>query len=240
MPHPSTPGADGIDFLHEIGSRMAASDPFHTVLQRIVDFVLALIPCDSCLIYVLEREELVLRASKNPHADLVDRLGMRLGQGVTGWVAKHREPVAIPSKAMNDPRFKIFKDLPEDSFEAMLSIPILCAGKVVGVINLQHRQPYDHKPEEVRLLTMIGFLVGAEIERARLEGENLQLVDRLETRKAVERAKGLLQHSLSIDENTAYRTMLRESRQRRKSMREIAEAIILGEELRRPPNAPEK
>lgn len=236
----TTSGVEGIDFLHEIGSRIAASDPFHTVLQRIVDFVLAVIPCDSCFIYVLEREELVLRASKNPHADLVDHLGIRLGQGVTGWVAKHREPVAIPSKAMNDPRFKMFKDLPEDYFEALLSIPILCAGKVVGVINLQHRQPYYHKPEEVRLLSMIGFLVGAEIERARLEDENLQLVDRLETRKAVERAKGLLQQSLSVDEDTAYRTMLRESRQRRKSMREIAEAIILGEELRRSPNAPDR
>lgn len=228
------PVAGEMEFLHEIGRRMAAADPIHTVLQRIVDFVLAVIPCDSCFIYVLEREELVLRASKNPHADLVDHLGIRLGQGITGWVAEHREPVAISSKAMHDPRFKIFKDLPEDQFEALLSCPILCANRVVGVINLQHRRPYHHKPEQVRLLSMIGFLVGAEIERARLEDENVQLVDRLETRKAVERAKGILQRALGIDEDAAYRTMIRESRQRRKPMREIAEAIIMGEDLRRP------
>lgn len=227
------PLAGEMDFLHEIGRRMAAADPIHTVLQRIVDFVLAVIPCDSCFIYVLEREELVLRASKNPHADLVDHLGIRLGQGITGWVAEHREPVAISSKAMHDPRFKIFKDLPEDQFEALLSCPILCANRVVGVINLQHRRPYHHKPEQVRLLSMIGFLVGAEIERARLEDENVELVDRLETRKAVERAKGILQRALEIDEDAAYRTMIRESRQRRKPMREIAEAIIIGEDLRR-------
>ena len=158
-------------FLHEIGRRMAAADPIHTVLQRIVEFVLAVIPCDSCFIYVLEREELVLRASKNPHADLVDHLGIRLGQGITGWVAEHREPVAITSKAMHDRRFKIFKDLPEDQFEALLSCPIVCANRVVGVMNLQHRRPYHHKPEQIRLLSMIGFLVGAEIERARLEDE---------------------------------------------------------------------
>jgi uroporphyrinogen-III synthase len=228
------PLAGEMEFLHEIGRRMAAADPIHTVLQRIVDFVLAVIPCDSCFIYVLEREELVLRASKNPHADLVDHLGIRLGQGITGWVAEHREPVAISSKAMNDPRFKIFKDLPEDQFEALLCCPILCANRVVGVINLQHRRPYHHKPEQVRLLSMIGFLVGAEIERARLEDENVQLVDRLETRKAVERAKGILQRALGIDEDAAYRTMMKESRQRRKPMREIAEAIIMGEDLRRP------
>ena len=231
------PATGELDFLHEIGRRMAAADPIHTVLQRIVDFVLAVIPCDSCFIYVLEREELVLRASKNPHADLVDHLGIRLGQGIAGWVAEHREPVAIASQATRDPRFKIFKDLPEDQFEALLSSPILCAGRVVGVINLQHRLPYHHKPEQVRLLSMIGFLVGAEIERARLEDENVRLVDRLETRKAVERAKGIMQRALSIDEDAAYRMMLRESRQRRKPMREIAEAIIMGEELRRPSSA---
>ena len=75
---------------------------------------------------------------------------------------------------------------------------------------------------------MIGFLVGAEIERARLDSENLQLSDRLETRKAVDRAKGILQRDLNLPENHVYRMMQRESLQRRKSMREIAEAILLG------------
>jgi uroporphyrinogen-III synthase len=85
----------------------------------------------------------------------------------------------------------------------------------------------------VRLLSTIGFLVGAEIERARLESENIQLSDRLLTRKAVDRAKGILQRDLAIDENEAYRLMQRESRQRRKSMREIAEAILLSEDLKK-------
>ena len=75
---------------------------------------------------------------------------------------------------------------------------------------------------------MIGFLLGAEIERARLDSENLQLSDRLESRKAVDRAKGILQRDLNLPENDVYRMMQRESRQRRKSMREIAEAILLG------------
>jgi uroporphyrinogen-III synthase len=80
---------------------------------------------------------------------------------------------------------------------------------------------------------MIGFLVGAEIERARLEDENVELSDRLEPRIAVDRAKGILQRDLAINESEAYRMMQRESRQRRKSMREIAEAILLSDELRK-------
>jgi uroporphyrinogen-III synthase len=226
-------GLNSFEFLHEISSRIAAADPLHVVLDRVVAFVTTVIPCDSCFIYTLEQEKLVLRASSNPHADLVDRLDLSFGQGITGWVAEHRVPVAIASKASEDPRFVLFKNVPEDTFEAMLSTPILCAGRVVGVINLQHRLTYQHSDVEIRLLSTIGFLVGAEIERARLETENSELSDRLETRKAVDRAKGILQRELSLSENDAYRLMQKESRQRRKSMREIAEAILLGDELKK-------
>jgi uroporphyrinogen-III synthase len=222
-----------MEFLHEISSRIAAADPFHEVLSRVLEFVTAMIPCDSCFVYVLEREKLVLRASKNPHADLVDRLGLHLGQGITGWVAQHCEPAAIAAKAFDDPRFSPFINLPEDRFEAILCTPVLCAGRVVGVIAMQHRIPYQHTNQEVRLLSTIGFLAGAEVERARLETENLQLSDRLETRKLLDRSKSILQRDFQVTEEEAYRRMQRESRQRRKAMREIAEAILLTEDLRR-------
>jgi uroporphyrinogen-III synthase len=80
---------------------------------------------------------------------------------------------------------------------------------------------------------MIGFLVGAEIEMARLETENSELAERLETRKVVDRAKGILQRDLGISEEEAYLTIQRQSRHRRKTKKEIAEAIVLAEELRR-------
>lgn len=229
-------GLQEIDFLHEISSRIAAADSLHLVLDRIVSFISSVIPCDSCFIYVLEGDSLVMRASKNPHSDLVDHVGIQIGQGVTGWVAKYRQPVALASGASNDPRFKAFKNIPEDHFEAMLCSPIICANRVVGVINLQHRLSYKHSTHEVRLLSTLGFLVGAEIERARLETENSQLANRLETRKAVDRAKSVLQRDLSLSEDEAYQMMHKESRQRRKSMREIADAILLSEELRRNQN----
>jgi uroporphyrinogen-III synthase len=227
------PAMSGVDFLHEIGSRMAASDPLHSVLNRIVDLACSLIQCDSCFVYVLEGDQLVLRASKNPHSDLVDHLGILLGQGITGWVGWHREPVAIREKALKDPRFQRFKNLPEDTFEAFLSVPILCRSKLIGVINLQHRKPYHYTEHEVRLLSLAGYLVGAELERARLENENLELSDRLESRKQIEKAKGVLQRDFGLDEDAAYKALQRESRQRRRSMREIAEAILLNDDLRK-------
>jgi uroporphyrinogen-III synthase len=225
--------SDDIDLLHEIGSRIAAADPLHAVLQRVVDFVASVVPCDSCFVYVLDDDDLVLRASKTPHPDVVDRLKLRVGQGITGWVAEYRQPVAVGRHAFEDPRFKTFNELPEDRYEAFLSVPVLSRGKLVGVINLQHRQPHEHSRREIQVISMIGFLVGAEIEMARLEVENSQLSERLETRKILDRAKGILQRDLGITEEDAYLTIQRQSRQRRKTKKEIAEAIVLGDELRR-------
>ncbi len=216
---------------------MASADPLHDVLAQIVEFAVALVECDSCFVYVLEDDELVLRASKNPHEDEVfDRLKLRVGQGITGWVAEHREPVAISESAAKDSRFQFFNELPEDSYEAFLSVPLLCRGRLVGVINLQHRQPHVYSQRQIRLISTIGFLVGAEIEMARLESENVKLAERLETRKLVERAKGILQRDLSLDEEQAYLALQRQSRQKRISMKEVAEAIVLSDEVKRSSN----
>jgi uroporphyrinogen-III synthase len=220
------------DLLHEIGSRLGMADGFHEVLGRVVEFASALVKCDSCLVYVLEGDELVLRASKNPHPEVVDRLKLRVGQGITGWVAEHREPVAVAEKAAQDPRFQFFHELPEDSYEAFLSVPLMCRGRVVGVINLQHCQHHVYRRREIRLISTIGFLVGAEIELARLEEANSWLAEQLETRKRVERAKGILQRDLGLNEEQAYLMLQRQSRQKRRPMKEIAEAIILSDEVR--------
>jgi signal transduction protein with GAF and PtsI domain len=221
-----------VDLLHEISSSLALADGFHQVLARVVDFASALVKCDSCLIYVLEGDYLVLRASRNPHPEVVDRLKLHVGEGITGWVAEHHEPVAVPENAAHDPRFRFFHELPEDSYEAFLSVPLMCRGRVVGVINLQHRLPHVYKRREIRLISAIGLLVGAEIELARLEELNSNLFGQLQARKLVERAKGILQRDLGLSEEQAYLTLQRQSRQRRKPMKEIAEAIILSDDVK--------
>jgi signal transduction protein with GAF and PtsI domain len=222
-----------IDALHAIGSSIAAADPLHAVLDRLVGFVSTVVSCDSCFVYVLEGDDLVLRASKTPHSDVVDRLKLRLGEGITGWVAEHRQPVAVGSRAWEDPRFQTFNELPEDRYEAFLSVPVLSRGKVVGVINVQHSQPHMHHRDEIQLISTLGFIVGAEVEMARLEGENVELTEQLETRKVVDRAKGILQRDLGLSEEEAHLAIQRQSRQRRKSKKEIAEAILLGDDLRK-------
>jgi uroporphyrinogen-III synthase len=185
------------------------------------------------LSYVLEGTEPILRASKNPHAEVVDRLKLRVGQGITGWVAEHKNPVSIPCDASLDPRFQSFSELPEDRDEAFLSVPALCRDKLVGVINVQHRDSHAYSDRDLRLISTIGFLIGPEIEMARLEGENTKLSELPEPRQLAEKAQAVLERDLQVTEEQAYRALQKQSHKRRRSMKEIAEAILVSEEIKR-------
>jgi len=221
-----------VNVLHHTVTRIASADGFHQALDRVLDFAVELVKCDSCFIYVLSGEDLILRASKNPHQELLDRLKLRIGQGITGWVAEHREPVAVFKEAYKDPRFQRFNELPEDRYEAFLSVPLFSRGRLVGVMNLQHGDPHVYTEREIGLLATVGSLAGAEIELARLESQNTELSQQLETRKIVERAKGILQRDLGLTEEQAYISIPRQCRQKRQTMTDISQAIILREEVK--------
>jgi uroporphyrinogen-III synthase len=180
---------------------------------------------------VLEDKELVLRASKNHHPH-IGRLRIKIGPGVGGWVAQHREPFFVSRNATADHRVKLFAEFPQDRFESFLSVPLISQGRLVGVINLQSSEACVYNEREIGLISTLGLLAAAEISRARLETENSELAGQLEARKVVERAKGILQHDLRLSEDAAYQMLRRESQHRRKSMKDVAEAIILSHAIK--------
>jgi signal transduction protein with GAF and PtsI domain len=130
------------------------------VLQEIVSLVRDFLSCDSCLIYLVEDDELVLFASSDHDRKNIGRVRLRLNEGLTGWVARERRLLAISREAFSDPRFKFFKDLPQDTFEAFLSVPIISQNKVVGVINVQNREARIHSGGDMEMLSTLGEQVG--------------------------------------------------------------------------------
>jgi signal transduction protein with GAF and PtsI domain len=130
------------------------------VLHEIVDLVRDFLDCDSCLIYLVEHDELVLFASTDATKSKVGKLRLRINEGLTGWVARERRLLAISREAYNDPRFKFFKELPQDMFEAFLSVPVISQSKVVGVINVQHRDSRIHSGSDMEMLSTLGEQIG--------------------------------------------------------------------------------
>lgn len=236
------PQATDASILHRVSRIVSSELSLDEMLGEIVGLTAQVSGCDACLVYLVEEGsgEFVLRASQVPHASDLGNLRMKMGEGVTGWVAEHQSPVALSSKAADDPRFKIFPALIEDTYEAFLSVPLVNKGRAIGVINVHHREQRQHSPDEIATISFIGEQMGSAIAKSLLEEDNARLAEetadmkrQLETRKAVERAKGILQRRQNLTEEEAYLRMRNESRRLRRPMKELADAIILAEELGR-------
>lgn len=166
--------------FQKVSRFMVRDSSLPEVLQGIVDLVVEFMACDSCLVYLIDNEELVLCASNSPSPATIGRVRLKLSEGLTGWVARERRMVAISREANRDPRFKFFSDLPEDTYEAFLSAPVIARNKVVGVINVQHRQPHAHSGNEMEVLTTIGEQVGCLLVLARMAGSTAEVANHAE------------------------------------------------------------
>ncbi len=202
---------------------------FNQFLNKLIKLIIKIVPIESCLIYFYDREEkeLILVASKKSHKKLLGKIKLRWGEGITGWVAAHKKTVVLEKNAYKDKRFKFFKELPEDEFEAFLSMPIVDRKGTVGVINLQNNTTYSFSQEQVNILESIVKIVASAFEKIVLERRVGHLTTQLEERKVIDRAKGILMSNKKIDENSAYKMLRDEAMKTRKSIRDIAEAVIL-------------
>jgi signal transduction protein with GAF and PtsI domain len=155
--------------FQKISRFMVREMSLQDVLQGIVALISEFMECDSCLVYLLDHDELVLCASNTPHPSTIGKVRLRLSEGLTGWVARERRLLAISREAYKDSRFKYFGELPEDTYEAFLSAPVIARNRVVGVINVQHRAPHPHTGSEMEVLSTVGEQVGCMLVLARME-----------------------------------------------------------------------
>jgi uroporphyrinogen-III synthase len=166
--------------FQKISRFMVKEMSLQEVLQGIVSLVVEFTECDSCLVYLLDGDELVLCASNTPHPSTIGKVRLRQSEGLTGWVARERRLLAIPREAYKDPRFKSFGDLPEDTFEAFLSAPVIARNRVVGVINVQHRMPHQHTGGEMEVLTTVGEQVGCVLTLVRMAPTAVEATNHVE------------------------------------------------------------
>ncbi len=119
------------------------------------------------------------------------------------------------------------------TFQLMLYMPpqMLFKDKVIGVINSYTAEEYNFSKDDVSVLQAVANQCASAIVHTRLLSEKLAAQEALETRKLVERAKGFLMRRRNLSEPDAFREIQKQSMDRRKTMKEIAEAILLAEEL---------
>jgi uroporphyrinogen-III synthase len=221
-----------VEWVHEIGRHIGQGDTLDEALAATVSFAIAMVNCDRCFIYVRDGAELALWVWKHLGQEEPERTKLPLRQGYTALLAQHRVPVAISTNSREQFEARVPDQWSTHPGETFVSVPLLARKELVGVINLQHHRPRRYSLQEVKLLSSVGFLLGADIGISRLESQNSDLLMQLETRKLVERGKGILQRELGLSEREAYLALQCQSQQKKRPMKEIAQAIILNAEVR--------
>jgi uroporphyrinogen-III synthase len=223
-----------LSILKEIIETISYNLDLKEVLTRIVRVVSGVTRADSCFLYLIDGSDLILRASLNPKPLEIGNIKLKLGEGITGWVARNKKTVCVEKRAYDDKRFKFVNSLPEDKFEGFLSVPIIYRDKVLGVINVQHSKPRKYSESEINLFELVAKATGGAIENGLLFSEKEALKEALETRKTIEKAKGILMKEYGLPENEAYKMLHKKSMDKRMSMKEVANAIIISSEFKQP------
>ena len=121
----------------------------------------------SIYLYQTETQELVLRANQGLNPDLVGRLRLKIGEGVTGMTLKEMRPIC-EAKATDNPHYKHVPGSREEQFVSFLAVPILRKMNPVGVIAVQDPQWNYFTPNDIQALQVISSQLAGVIENAHL------------------------------------------------------------------------
>ncbi len=165
------------DALRETGQAIGSMPKLDDMLKGVADIIVRVTGTDLCLIYLLDDSgtELVLRGASGTTKQVVGKIRLKLGEGITGWVAQKGTHVVINREAWRDERFKPIPTLLQDKYHSMLSVPLRGRNELVGVVNVRTNSPNDYNDIQVNLLDSIARQVGGAVE-------NNNLYRRMETR----------------------------------------------------------
>jgi len=141
--------------------------------------------------------------------------------------------ITIPD-VTREPDFQYPELAKKEGLRSLVSLPLIAKNQVLGVLNCYTVGNHSLTQEEAHMLSIIAHQASAAIEKTRLIAQAMEAREALETRKLMERAKGILQSDARLSEEQAYLRIQQQNRRLRKPMKEIAEAIILASELRKP------
>jgi len=170
-------------FLHEIISTVSSSLDLEQVLAAIARLLSDASAVHATFIYLLEDhgERLVLRGASDPYGHLAGKVSLERGEGLAWSALERREPAFIREGARRDPRFKYVREIDEERFQSLVSVPMLGRdSQPIGTITLHTEAPREFSQSEVELLASSGALVAGVVENARLYAEARRRVAELE------------------------------------------------------------
>ncbi|HOK41010.1 MAG TPA: GAF and ANTAR domain-containing protein [bacterium] len=220
--------------LTEISKMIVSGNYLKEILHLIVVMTAEVLNSKIVSIMLLdeEKQELFIEATQSLSEEYIKKPPIKVGESISGKAVKEKKPITVLN-VVEEPQYQYKEIAKKEGIVSMLAVPMLIKEKVLGVINCYTTTQHHFTDDEIRMLQSVANQAAAAIENTKLMEEIIATREALETRKIIERAKGILMKDLNIDEERAYKIINRQSMNTGKTMKEISEAIILSYEIKK-------
>ncbi len=216
-------------------SKAIASDLYlEDILRLIVTVTAEVMGSNICSLMLIDekKKELVIRATQSVSEEYNQKIPLKIGEGIAGKVVAQNKPITVKD-VTKEKEYKYQDIARKEGLCSLLCVPLAVKGKPIGVLNCYTSKPHDFSETEIEILMSIANQAAVAIENTELLVKSKIIQEELETRKRIERAKGIIMHGEGLTEEEAYLKIRKYSMDNRKTMREVAEAIILSDEMKK-------
>jgi len=223
-----------IDALAKISDAVTSDLYLEEILKLIVTVTAEVMNSKICSLMLLDKstQELTVKATQSVSEFYNKKPNAKLGEGIAGRVAQSGKSITILD-VRKDKRYLNQAIAQKENLCSLLSVPLIFKGNIIGVLNCYTVKPHRFGQSEVRIIKSIANQAAIVIENFRLMVESQVIQEELESRKVIERAKGLLMKRENLSEQGAYKLIRKYSMDKRKSMKEVSEAILLSAEMQK-------
>lgn len=220
-----------IEALTKISQAITSELYLDDILKLIVTVTAETLGSKICSLLLLnEQNELVIKASQSISDEYLIKPPLKVGEGIAGKVVKEKKIISVFDISKN--KFYKYKEIAKrEGLVSLLGVPLIVKGRAIGAIDVYTTIPHKFTKREKDILTAVANQSAIVIENTKLLVKTKIISEELETRKLVERAKGILMKKSNLSEEAAYRVIQKQAMDKRKSMREVAEAILIMEDL---------
>ena len=224
-----------IKALMDISSAITSEQYLEDILKLIVLVTAKVTGVEICSLWLIDENEkpakIRLKATQAIDPEYVRDRSLTMNEGVVGFVITHKQPLIVKD-VLKEPRFKEKEMARKLGLVSMVSVPLQVKDeRVIGVLNCFTAEPHEFLETEVNLITAVANQAAVAILNTEFMVQTKVIQEELETRKLVEQAKEVLMRRRDMTGDQAYRWIQKRSMDSRKSMRNIAEAVLLSEEI---------
>ncbi len=222
-----------METISQVSRLVAGPSYLDEILRLIVSITAESVGFKICSVMLLndEKKELSIVATQSLSEEYRKKPPILVSESVSGRAVIEKKPIAVYD-IQKVPEYQYPEIAKREGLCSLLCVPMIVKDHCIGILNSYTSKPHHFTEAESKMLASIAHQAAIAIEHRRLTEETLATKAELEARKVIERAKGILMKEKRLSEEEAFREIRKASMDRRKSMKEIAEAILLSKEIK--------